>query len=105
MSEKVVFVKTFFFFDFDEDDIITNLADAAPGNDVFAFSAGKKTEFAGTWNDESSDGSCFAVELQPRLRQVQVLMTSFCLSSHNRMNLPLFIKDMQNLSEIYRCIS
>ena len=64
MSEKVVFVKTFFFFDFDEDDIITNLADAAPGNDVFAFSAGKKTEFAGTWNDESSDGSCFAVELQ-----------------------------------------
>ena len=57
-------MKTFFFFDFDEDDIITNLADAAPGNDVFAFSAGKKTEFAGTWNDESSDGSCFAVELQ-----------------------------------------
>lgn len=53
-------MKTFFFFDFDEDDIITNLADAAPGNDVFAFSAGKKTEFAGTWNDESSDGSCFA---------------------------------------------
>ena len=50
-------MKTFFFFDFDEDDIITNLADAAPGNDVFAFSAGKKTEFAGTWNDESSDGS------------------------------------------------
>ena len=49
-------MKTFFFFDFDEDDIITNLADAAPGNDVFAFSAGKKTE--------SSDGSCFAVELQ-----------------------------------------
>ena len=94
-------MKTFFFFDFDEDDIITNLADTAPGNDVFAFSAGKKTEFAGTWNDESSDGSCFAVEL----RQVQVLMTSFCLSSHNRMNLPLFIKDMQNLSEIYRCIS
>ena len=36
-------MKTFFFFDFDEDDIITNLADAAP---------------------ESSDGSCFAVELQ-----------------------------------------
>ena len=64
VSEKVVFVKTFFFFDFDEDDIITNLADTAPGNDVFAFSAGKKTEFAGTWNDESSDGSCFAVELQ-----------------------------------------
>ena len=57
-------MKTFFFFDFDEDDIITNLADTAPGNDVFAFSAGKKTEFAGTWNDESSDGSCFAVELQ-----------------------------------------
>ena len=23
-----------------------------------------KTAFAGTWNDESSDGSCFAVELQ-----------------------------------------
>ena len=45
-------MKTFFFFDFDEDDIIT------------AFSAGKKTELAGTWHDESSDGSCFAVELQ-----------------------------------------
>ena len=57
-------MKTFFFFDFDEDDIITDLADAAPGNDVFAFSSGKKTEFTWTRNDESSDGSCFAVEFQ-----------------------------------------
>ena len=57
-------MKTFFFFDFDEDDIITDLTDAAPGNDVFAFSSGKKTEFTWTRNDESSDGSCFAVELQ-----------------------------------------
>lgn len=40
-------MKTFFFFDFDEDDIITNLADAAPGNDVFAFSAGKKQNLPG----------------------------------------------------------
>ena len=57
-------MKTFFFFDFDEDDIITDLADAAPGNDVFAFSSGRKTECTWTRNDESSDGSCFAVELQ-----------------------------------------
>ena len=57
-------MKTFFFFDFDQDDIFTDLADAAPGNDVFAFSSGKKTEFTWTRNDESSDGSCFAVELQ-----------------------------------------
>lgn len=102
-------MKTFFFFDFDEDDIITNLADAAPGNDVFAFSAGKKQNLPGPGTMRAVMAPVLRSNSrstgQPRLRQVQVLMTSFCLSSHNRMNLPLFIKDMQNLSEIYRCIS
>lgn len=57
-------MKTFFFFDFDQDDVIPNLTDAAPGDDIFAFAAWKKAEFTGTRNDESSDGSCFAVKLQ-----------------------------------------
>ena len=58
-------MKTFFFFDFDEDDIITNLADAAPGNDVFAFSVREKQQnLPGPGTMRAVNGSCFAVEFQ-----------------------------------------
>ena len=57
-------MKTFFFFDLNEDDIITNLADAAPGNDIFAFTTREKTEFTGAWYDQCSNFACFTVKFQ-----------------------------------------
>lgn len=57
-------MKTFFFFDLNQDDIITNLADAAPGNNIFAFTPWKKAEFAGSGYDQCSDLSCFTVKFQ-----------------------------------------
>lgn len=57
-------MKTFFFFDLNEDDIVTNLTDAAPRNDVFTFAAGKKTEFTGTRYDQCCDFAGFAVKFQ-----------------------------------------
>ena len=102
-------MKTFFFFDFDEDDIITNLQMQHQGMMYSLSLPGKKQNFPGPGTMRAVMAPVLRSNSrstgQPRLRQVQVLMTSFCLSSHNRMNLPLFIKDMQNLSEIYRCIS
>ena len=57
-------MKTFLFFDLNQNDIIANLTDTAPGNDVFAFPAGEKAEFSGTWNDQCCDLTCFAVKFQ-----------------------------------------
>ena len=37
-------MKTFFFFNFYKDDVITNLADTVPGNNVFIFASEKTAE-------------------------------------------------------------
>lgn len=57
-------MKTFFFFYFNKDNVITNLTDTAPGDDIFTFSSGEETEFTGTGYDQSCDLACFAVEFQ-----------------------------------------
>ena len=55
MSEKAVFMKTFFLFDFNQDNILADLADTVPWNDVFTFSAWHKTESSRTGYDEGGD--------------------------------------------------
>ena len=40
-------MKTFFFFDFNQDNILTDLADTVPWNDIFIFFAPETAEFAG----------------------------------------------------------
>lgn len=57
-------MKTFFFFDFDKNDIVTNLSDTAPGNDVFTFTSRKKAEFSWTGYDQCSDLSGFDIKFQ-----------------------------------------
>lgn len=57
-------MKTFFFFDLDQDDVIPNLTDAAPGDDIFAFASWKKAEFTGTWYDQGSDFTGFTVKFK-----------------------------------------
>ena len=55
-------MSTFVFFDFYKNDIISDLADAFPWNNESAFSSKQAAEFAGAWNDQRFDLSCFAVE-------------------------------------------
>lgn len=57
-------MKTFFFFDFDEDNIISNLADAAPGDNIFTLSSGEEAKFTRSGNDQCGNRTCFAVEFQ-----------------------------------------
>ena len=73
-------MKTFFFFNFYKDDVITNLADTVPGNNVFIFASEKTAEFTGAPNNQlmrpvaQSNSRSMG---QPRLLQVQVLMIFF----------------------------
>lgn len=53
---------TFFFLNFYQNNIVSNLADTFPGNDKFTFSSRKKAEFPRTGNDQRSDASGVAVE-------------------------------------------
>ena len=50
-------MKTFLFFNFYKDDVITNLADTVPGNNVFIFASEKTAEFTGTWNNQGMNAS------------------------------------------------
>lgn len=45
--KSFAFLPAFFFFNLDQDDIGTNLADTFPGNDVFGIAAEKQQIFAG----------------------------------------------------------
>lgn len=63
MKEDVLFfVCALGFFDFYQNDIISDLTDTVPRNDKSAFSAKQSTEFSGTWNDQSFYLSCFTVK-------------------------------------------
>ena len=55
-------MKTFLFFNFYKDDVITNLADTVPGNNVFIFASEKTAEFTGTWNNQGMNASCGTTE-------------------------------------------
>lgn len=58
----LIFMKTFFFLYLYQDDIIPDLADAFPGDHVFAFSSEKAAESAWTGNNKSSQTAGFVVE-------------------------------------------
>ena len=55
-------MKTFFFFNFYKDDVITNLADTVPGNNVFIFASEKTAEFHR--NNQGINASCGTVKFQ-----------------------------------------
>lgn len=89
-------MKTFFLLDFYEDNVITNLANTVPWNDIFIVVTPKKQQnLAGpgtirafmrpvVQSNSRSTG-------QPRLLQVQVLMISFCRSSQSLIKTPFFL--------------
>ena len=52
----------FGFFDFDQDNVISDLTDRFPGNDKGAFSSEQTAEFSRTWNDQSFNLTGFAVK-------------------------------------------
>ena len=57
-------MKTFLFLNFYKDDVIANLADTVPGNNVFIFASEKTAEFAGTGDDQGIDPTGSAVKFQ-----------------------------------------
>ncbi len=61
--ECSVFVTAMFFINFHQNNIITNLADTIPGNDIFtALSEKTKAEASWSRNDQGSDTAVFTVE-------------------------------------------
>ena len=57
-------MKTFFLLDFYEDNVITNLANTVPWNDIFIFASEKTAEFTGARNNQGINASCGTVKFQ-----------------------------------------
>lgn len=55
-------MKAFFFLDLYENDVISDLPDTFPGDDVFTFPAEKITEFSGPGNDQGSQTTAGTVK-------------------------------------------
>lgn len=56
-------METFFFVNFHENNVVSNLADTVPGDAVFTVTAEKTAEFAWTWYDQGGHFAGFAVKL------------------------------------------
>ena len=82
-GEISAFMETFFFVYFHKDDIVPDLADTFPGNDIFIITSEQAAESSGAWKYKGGELTAFAVKFRikghPRLRQVQILITSFAL--------------------------
>ena len=50
--KSFAFLPAFFFFNLDQDDIGTDLADTLPWDDVLRIPAKERTDLPGTWNDD-----------------------------------------------------
>ena len=61
-EQSLIFVETLLFLYLHQNDVVSDLADTLPGNDIFAFSSEKAAETAGAGNDKSSKTAGFAVE-------------------------------------------
>lgn len=76
-------METFFFVYFHKDDIVPDLADTFPGNDIFIITSEQAAESSGAWKYKGSELTALqsnsASMGHPRLRQVQILITSFAL--------------------------
>ena len=57
-------MKTFFFFIFYEDNVITNLANTVPWNDIFIVVTEETAKFSGTRDDQGIYASCGTVKFQ-----------------------------------------
>ena len=57
-------MKTFFLLDFYEDNVITNLANTVPWNDIFIVVTEETAKFSGTRDDQRIYASCGTVKFQ-----------------------------------------
>lgn len=57
-------MKTFFFLNFHKNNVISDLTDTFPGDDVFAFTSEKAAEFSGSRDDQRGDAAGLAVKFQ-----------------------------------------
>ena len=57
-------MKTFFLLDFYEDNVITNLANTVPWNDIFMVVTAETAKFSGTRDDQGIYASCGTVKFQ-----------------------------------------
>ena len=55
-------METFFFVNFHEDNVVSNLADTVPGDAVFTVTAEKTAEFPRTGYDQGGHSAGFAVK-------------------------------------------
>ncbi len=63
-GERSAFVETFFFVYFHKDDIVPDLADTFPGNDVFIITSEQAAESSGAWKYKGGELTAFAVKFQ-----------------------------------------
>ena len=57
-----VFVETFFLIDFHKNNVISDLADTVPGDDIFTFTAEQTAESSGAREDQGSETAGLAVK-------------------------------------------
>ena len=57
-------MKTFFLLDFYEDNVITNLANTVPWNDIFIVVTEETAKFTGARNNQGINASCGTVKFQ-----------------------------------------
>lgn len=63
-SEISAFMETFFFVYFHKDDIVPDLADTFPGNDIFIITSEQAAESSGTWEYKGSELTALAVKFR-----------------------------------------
>ena len=62
--KSFAFLPAFFFFNLDQDDIGTDLADTFPGNDIFIITSEQAAESSGAWKYKGGELTAFAVKFR-----------------------------------------
>ena len=63
-GEISAFMETFFFVYFHKDDIVSDLADTFPGNDIFIITSKQAAESSGAWKYKGGELIAFAVKFR-----------------------------------------
>ena len=60
-------METFFFVYFHKDDIVPDLADTFPGNDIFIITSEQAAESSGAWKYKGGELTAFTADFEARL--------------------------------------
>ena len=86
-------METFFFVYFHKDDIVPDLADTFPGNDIFIITSEQAAESSGAWKYKGGELTAFAVKFRINGTSETAAgtdITSFCFNSQ------IFINQIQS---------